>query len=214
MAYINSDSTSRGFLQVAGTAALERFVTQTGRDVTDPETRASALDRYKARRKARGQEGDLRLTALGSGSDYTVFLHHLGIPSLNIGFGGEGSYGVYHSIYDSYDHFIRFVDPDFQYTVTTAQLGARMVLRLANADVVPLQMAPVAKEVSQWTAEVMELAQKMRKDTQTRNELIRSSALKQAADPRLPYVAPAPEEEVPFLNFALLQNAEIGRAHV
>lgn len=207
VAYINSDSTSRGFLQAAGTATLERFVTQAGRDVTDPETRASALDRYKARRKVRGQEEDLRLAALGSGSDYTVFLHHLGIPSLNIGFGGEGFYGVYHSDYDSYDHFVRFVDPDFQYTVTTARLGARMVLRLANADALPLQMAPVAKEVNQWTKEVVELADRMRKDTQKENELIRTGALKLAADPRLTYVAPDPEGEVPFLNFAPLQNA-------
>lgn len=207
VAYINSDSTGRGFLQVAGTASLEQFATQAGRDVTDPETRATALDRYKARRKVRGQDEDLRLAALGSGSDYTVFLHHLGIPSLNIGFGGEGSYGVYHSNYDSYDHFIRFVDPDFQYTVVTAQLGARMMLRLANADALPLNTTPVAKEVGQWTKEVVDLADRMRKDTAKQNELIRAGAFRLAADPRLTYVAPAPQEEVPFLNFAPLQTA-------
>ncbi|MBI4893332.1 MAG: M28 family metallopeptidase [Acidobacteria bacterium] len=205
--YINSDSTSRGFLSAAGTAGLEKLVAQAGRDVTDPQTRASTLERWSARRKVNGQADELRLGALGSGSDYTVFLHHLGIPSLNFGFGGEDSYGVYHSNYDSYDHFVRFVDPDFQYTLATAQVGARMVLRLANADALPVQAAPVARQVSQWTKEVMELAEKMRKETQKRNEMIRAGAFKLAADPRLHDVLPEVEGEVPYLNFAPLENA-------
>lgn len=207
VAYINSDSTGRGFLEAAGTATLERFVAQAGRDVMDPQTRASALDRYDARRKVRGQEPGLRLSALGSGSDYTAFLHHLGIPALNFGFGGEGFYGVYHSNYDSYDHFIRFVDPDFQYTLATAQLGARMMLRLANADALPVQAGPVARQVGQWTREVVQLAEKMRRETRVKNELIRTGALKLAADPRLTYVMPELEREVPYLNFAPLENA-------
>jgi N-acetylated-alpha-linked acidic dipeptidase len=207
VAYINSDSTSRGFLQIAGSASLEQFAAQAARDVTDPETRATALDRYQAHRQVTGQDPDLRLAPLGSGSDYTAFLHHLGIPSLNIGFGGEGSYGVYHSNYDSYDHFIRFVDPDFQYTLVTAQLGARMMLRLANAGALPLKTTPVARLVGQWTKELVDLADRMRKDTTKQNELIRTGAFKLAADPRLPFVPPAPEPDVPFLNFAPLQNA-------
>ncbi len=208
VAYINSDGTGRGFLRMAGTGTLELFATQSGRDVADPQTKVSALDRYKAQRKVNGQEEDLRLSALGSGSDYTVFLHHLGIPSLNISFGGEGAGGgVYHSNYDSYNHYVRFVDPDFQYTLATAQLGARMVLRLANADALPVRTAPVARAVSQWTKEVVDLTDTMRTATRKQNELIKSGALKLASDPRLTYVVPQPEEDVPFLNFAPLQNA-------
>lgn len=208
VAYINSDGTGRGFMRVAGTGSLELFSMQTGRDITDPQTKVSALDRYKAQRKVNGLEEELRLQALGSGSDYTVFIHHLGIPSLNIGFGGEGpSGGVYHSNYDSYDHYTKFVDPDFQYTLATAQLGGRMMLRLADADVLPMKMAPVARSIRAWTNELVQLADTMRTQTRRQNELIRSGALKLAADPRLTYNVPAMESEVPFLNFAPLQNA-------
>ena len=77
----------------------------------------------------------IRLSALGSGSDYTPFLQHAGIAAMNVGFGGEGEGGSYHSIYDSFDHFTRFVDPNFDYGVTLAKTNGRIVLRLANADV-------------------------------------------------------------------------------
>ncbi len=207
VAYINSDGTGRGFLHVSGASTLELFSSQSARDLTDPQTRVSVLERLQASRKVAGKESEPLMEPLGSGSDYTVFQHHLGIPSLNIGFGGEGGGGVYHSNYDSYDHYVRFTDPDFQYVMATAQLGGKMTLRLANADWLPFQADSTSRAVRGWTNEVMELADDMRTQTVKKNELIRSGSLKLASDPRKTYVVPEPEGEVPFLNFAPLQNA-------
>ncbi len=207
VAYINSDSTGRGFLSVSGASALDVFSKESARDVTDPQTHVSVLDRYIAHRKVGGSEPEFHVSPLGSGSDYTVFEHHLGIPSLNIGFGGEGGGGVYHSSYDSYDHFVRFVDPDFQYVMATAQLGGRMMLRLGNADWLPYGVDATSRALRLWTSEVVKLADDMRAQTSKRNDLIRSGAMKLAADPTKPFVVPEAEPEVPFLNFAPLQNA-------
>lgn len=207
VAYVNSDGTSRGFLRVSGAASLELFSAQTARDLTDPQTRVSTLERWQASRKVARRPADFHLEPLGSGSDYTVFQHHLGIPSLNIGFGGESGGGSYHSNYDSYDHYVRFGDPDFQYMLATAQLGGRMMLRLANADWLPLRVEATALAVRGWMNEVVKLADDLRVETRRKNELIRSGAMKLAADPRKTYVVPEPESEVPFLNFAPLQNA-------
>ncbi len=207
MAYINSDGTGRGFVNVQGSSSLDLFSRQTARDVTDPQTRVPVLDRYIAARKVAGREAEFRVDPLGSGSDYTVFQHHLGIPSLNISFSGEAGGGVYHSNYDSYDHFVRFVDPDFQYVMATAQLGGRMMLRMAGADWIPFRAGSTAQAVRTWAVEVKKLADDLRGRTEKRNELIRSGAMKLAADPRKTFVVPELEDEVPFLNFAPLDNA-------
>lgn len=207
VAYINSDGTGRGFVSISGASSLEVFGSQAARDVLDPQTRVPALERANAKRRASGQEAEFRIRPLGSGSDYTVFQHHLGIPSLNISFDGEEDYGVYHSNYDSYDHFVRFVDPDFQYTMATAMLGGRMVLRLANAETLPFRFDALSRSVRTWTNEVVKIADDMREETRRQNELIRSGALKLAADPRRTFVAPEAKGEVPHLNFAPLRNA-------
>lgn len=207
VAYINSDGTGRGFLRVEGSSMFDLFSTQSARDLTDPQTKVSVLERAIAAGKVRRNKAEFHVEPLGSGSDYTVFQHHLGIPSLNIGFGGEASGGVYHSNYDSYDHYVRFVDPDFQYVSATAQLGGRMMLRLANADWLPFRADTTASAVRTWSTEVVKLADDMRTETKRQNELIRSGALKLNADPRKTYIVPEPKGEVPFLNFAPLQNA-------
>lgn len=207
VAYINSDGTSRGFVSMAGSAMLDNFAIETARDVIDPQTQVSVLDRRKAANEVAGRPADVRLEALGSGSDYTAFLHHLGIASLNIGFGGEGEYGVYHSNYDSYDHFIRFVDPDFTYVLATAKLGGRMTLRLANAETLPFRTDPLSKSIRRWTNEVVKLADDMRAETKRQNDLVREGKWKLAQDPKKRLVAPELKEDVPFLNFAPLLNA-------
>src|SRR5262249_31386773 len=144
VAYINSDTNGRGFLNVGGSHSLEAFVSQVARDVIDPQKNVSVFERARAWQIVRGTpeeakeartRSDLRIGALGSGSDYTPFLHHIGVASLNIGFGGEGQGGSYHSIFDSFDHYTRFIDPDFTYGVALAKVGGRTVLRLADADV-------------------------------------------------------------------------------
>jgi N-acetylated-alpha-linked acidic dipeptidase len=210
MVYINSDSTGRGFIDLEGSHGLESFATQVARDITDPQTKVSALERVKARRAVAGNkvDGDLPIGALGSGSDYTVFLDHLGIAALNIGFGGEGEgSGSYHSNYDSYDHVVKFEDPDFQYMLATSQLGGRIVLRFANADVAPWRFNNFSATAARYVTEVKKLADDMRTQTEQSNELIRNGALRLNADPRHTYIVPAEKSAVPHLNFAPLENA-------
>ena len=215
--YINSDSNSRGFLDAGGSHTLERFVTQVARDVQDPERNVSVLERRNARamantvepeqRKALRERELLRLDALGSGSDYTAFLQHLGIASLNIGYGGEGGGGSYHSIYDSIDHFERFGDPNFAYGIVQAKTTGRMVLRLANADVLPFEFTTFADTVGRYVDELAKLAETARKATEERNRMIADNTLVVAADPTKTFVAPKADAPVPYLNFAPLQNA-------
>lgn len=215
--YINSDSNSRGFLDVGGSHTLERLVTQVARDVTDPQRNVSVLERLRAReqtlaispeqRKEARDRQLIRLDALGSGSDYTPFLQHNGIAALNVGYGGEGGGGAYHSIYDSFDHYTRFGDPKFDYGIAQAQTTGRMVLRLANADVLPFEFVTFADTLTRYVDELTKLAQTARSETEERNRLVRERAFEIAADPTKTFIAPKLEPPVPYLNFAPLQNA-------
>ena len=219
VAYVNSDSNGRGFLQAAGSHTLEKFVNQVARDVTDPETKVSVADRLRARRLAFGNEderqehkeirerADLRISALGSGSDYTPFLQHLGVASLSIGFGGEGSNGIYHSIYDSFAHYTRFNDTTFAYGVTLSKVGGRIVLRLAEADVLPFEFTAFADTLGVYVKEVGKLADDLREKTEEDNRLASDRTLVLAADPKEPFVARPAKEPVPYVNLAPLQNA-------
>jgi N-acetylated-alpha-linked acidic dipeptidase len=150
---------------------------------------------------------DLRISPLGSGSDYTPFIQHLGIASLNIGFGGESGGGSYHSTYDSFDHYIRFGDPEFAYGVALANVTGRAVLRLANADVLPFTFNGFVDNVSQYADEVIKLADDTRAETDQQNKLIEQKAYNLSADPTETYIPPSPEAPVPYFNFAPLQNA-------
>lgn len=208
--YINSDSTGRGFFFAGASHTLETFINQVSRDVTDPQTKVSVQERLRAVRTLRGDKdpAEIPVGALGSGSDYTPFIQHLGIASINFGFGGEtASAGVYHSKYDSYDHFVKFEDPDFQYVFATVQAGGRMMLRMANADYLPFRFDSFSRTVSAYAMEVQKLADDLRMRTATHNERVRSRAYELAADPRRTYVAPKAQDPVPHLNFAPLLNA-------
>ncbi len=215
--YINTDSNSRGFLSVEGSHTIEKFINEVARDVTDPEKKISVSDRARAarilgggpeaRREAR-ERADLRIGALGSGSDYTAFLDHAGIASLNLGYGGEGNTGgVYHSVYDSFDHYTRFGDPDFAYGIALAQTGGRAVLRFANADVLPYAFTNFADSVETYVREVGKLADDMRDETKEKNRRIADKTFVAVFDPTETYVVPTPDARVPYLNFAPLQNA-------
>ena len=215
--YINTDSNARGFLDVEGSHTIEKFINEVARDVTDPEKKISVLERARAarilngspeaRREARDR-GDLRIGALGSGSDYTAFLDHMGIASLNLGYGGEGETGgVYHSVYDSFDHYTRFGDPDFAYGIALAQTGGRAVLRFANADVLPYAFTNFADSVGNYVREVGKLADDMREETKEKNRRIADNTFSAVSDPTLTYVVPTVDAPVPYLNFAPLQNA-------
>jgi N-acetylated-alpha-linked acidic dipeptidase len=210
--YINSDSNGRGAVSLGGTHTLEQFVNEAARDVQDPEKKVSAQDRFKAMTAADKQKpvekGDIEIYPLGSGSDFSPFLQHIGIATLNIGFGGEdASGGVYHSIYDSYDHFVKFDDPDFQYEIALAQLGGRTTMRLADADTLPIRFDGFVRAVSEYVDELVKMTDKMRIDTENRNKMLADHTLELASDPKEPFVAPAPKAVVPYLSFAPLQNA-------
>ncbi len=214
--YINTDGNGRGFLSMGGCHTLEKFMNQIARDVIDPEKRISVSDRARARREVEGNEeekkeardrADLRIYALGSGSDYTPFLQHLGIACLNIGYGGEDGGGSYHSIYDSFDHYTRFGDPKFEYGIALAQTTGRAVLRLADADVLPFEFTNFSETVAKYAKEVSKLADDMREETEEQNRKIREKILDAVADPTRPFVVPKIKDPVPFLSFAPLQNA-------
>ncbi len=217
--YVNTDGNNRGFLSMGGSHSLEAMINGVARDVPDPQTGVSVLERARARRAVGGDaealsRGDLRIAPLGSGSDYTPFLQHLGLPSLNLSFGGEGGGGAYHSLYDSFDHYTRFGDPEFDYGVALAQVTGRVTLRMANADVLPYRFGGLADNVRRFLGEVEQLAEDLRGSTETHNRLVRMDAFRLAADPTRAYVPPMGNDPVPHLNFAPVQNAvaALGRA--
>lgn len=217
VAYINSDGNGRGFLYAQGSHTLEQMVSDIARDVTDPQTGISILERRKSAMAATASSAKgkkeiinspgMTISALGSGSDYTPFIQHLGIPALNIGFGGENDGGEYHSIYDSYDHFKRFKDPKFEYGVALSKTAGRATLRLVNATVLPFDFKGFYKTVNGYLNEVTGLLDNLRESTAVENQMIRENRYKYASDPTKTFVQPSTKEEVPYLNFSKLQNA-------
>jgi len=215
--YINSDGNGRGFLYAEGSHALEPFMDEIAKQVIDPQTKVSVFDRSKSsrlvaaksfdERKKISNEKGLKLDAMGSGSDYSSFIQHLGIPSLNLGFGGEDEGGEYHSIYDSYDLYVKFKDPDFQYGITLAETAGHAVLRMAQADELPFDYTHLTKTVDSYMQDLVKLMETMRQSTEMENQLIKSGDYAVAEDPTKPFVVPDPKPKVPFLDFSPLQNA-------
>ena len=216
VAYINTDSNGRGFLGAGGSHTLEKLVNQVAREVQDPQVGGSVSNRLKARIRLSGtpeqkkevdKRKNFRIYPLGSGSDYTPFLQHLGIASLNLGYGGESGGGSYHSIYDSYDHYVRFGDPGFEYGVTLAQTTGRIVLQLANADYLPFEFQGFVDNIGNYVQEVVKLTDKMREDTENLNKMIDQGTFRLALDPTKSLTAPEREDPVPHVAFADLHNA-------
>ncbi len=217
VAYINSDTNDRGFLFMEGSHSLETFINNVAKDVTDPEKGISVWERAKdreiintfspERKRELEAANNLEIGAMGSGSDYTPFLQHLGIASLNLGFGGEGEGGVYHSVYDSYDHYIRFGDPTFEYGVALSKTAGRAVLRLADANLLPFNFDDFSGRVTTYLDEIEKLTKDMREETIQLNKEVKDSLFTNVSDPTETYIPPKPEDPVPFLNFAPLENA-------
>jgi N-acetylated-alpha-linked acidic dipeptidase len=216
--YINSDGNGRGFLGMSGSHALEPLMNEIAADVTDPQTGISVLERKRSRDIITA-EGNVKtqkdllskktttIGALGAGSDYSPFIQHLGIPSLNLGFGGEDPGGEYHSIYDSYDDYRRFKDSSFEYGVALAKVAGRTLLRFAGAETLPFDFKSLYKTINGYTTEVTALLDQLRETTAVENQLIKEKRYNYAADPLKKELLPVKKEEVPFLNFAALQNA-------
>ncbi len=229
--YINTDNNARGFLSVGGNHDFEHFVNQIADDVQDAQTHVSigarhrahariealepgtrdpaVIERLKAEAKiAADPKRDFPIGALGSGSDYSTFLEHLGVPSLDVRFEDEGdSGGVYHSRYDTFEHHSRFVDPGFVYDALLAKTVGRMVMRAADSDL-PLQRAGnFAEAVARYFGEIQKVAKDKGEAAEIQAKLLKDRVFQLAADPTKTSGAPAALKPVPSFQFAPLVKA-------
>ena len=178
VAYINSDSNARGHLSAGGSHTLETFMSEVAHDLKDPRDGKPLAENMRSRQSRRStraagplvptnsapsdaspevpSDGKFHLTALGSGSDYTPFLQHMGIASLNLGFGGEGG-GVYHSDYDDFYWYSHFGDPTFEYGKALSEVTSTALLRLADAPLLPFEFTRLADTLSRYVGEVDKL---------------------------------------------------------
>jgi N-acetylated-alpha-linked acidic dipeptidase len=214
--YLNTDANGRGYLFAGGSHTLERFMNGVERDIEDPETNLSVWKRNQLhliggatpeqRQEARTRP-DLRLGALGSGSDYTVFVDHLGIASLDLGYGGEDGGGIYHSIYDDFYWYTHFSDTDFRYGRALAQTAGTAVLRLADADLLPFDFTDFADTIHTYAEQLKKLLKDKQEAVRERNQEIDEGVFAATADPKETRIPPAREDPPPYLNFAPLDNA-------
>jgi len=217
VAYINSDGNGRGYLRMEGSHTLEHFVNGVARDIQDPETKLPAFQRAHLQAIARArnaedrqdarQRADVRVSALGSGSDYTTFIDHLGIASLNLSYGGEDESGIYHSIYDDFYWFTHFSDTEFVYSRALSQTIGTAVMRLADAELLPVEFTGLADTIKLYVKQLKKLADDSRDEIVERNKQIEEGVFEAIKDPRRPRVAPPREDVPPHLDFAPLDNA-------
>ena len=223
VAYINSDGNGRGYLSMGGSHSLERFINGVARDIQDPEKKIPVWkrDQLKAiadaktpeERKEARDRADLRINALGSGSDWTVFLDHLGIASLDLAYGDEDGGGIYHSIYDDFYWYTHFSDTDFSYGRALSQTAGTAVMRLADADLLPYDFTGLADTIHSYLDELQKLLQTKQDDAVERNKELEEGVFTAIADPKKTSVPPPAEEVPPHLNFAPLQNASDALTH-
>ena len=217
VAYLNTDGNSRGFINIGGSHTLERLMGGVTADVIDPQTGVSVDARRRAMLTLEGSNArikneaknraQLRISPLGSGSDYTPFLQHLGIASINIAFGGEAQDGSYHTLYDTYEHYLKFRDPGLDYGVALAQVAGRATLRIANAQRLPFEFAGLTDNIALYLSEIEALTDALRSGTEDTNSLIDAGTYDLALDPTKNLGAPSSNQPVPYFNFARLHNA-------
>jgi len=224
--YVNSDTNGRGFLSAAGSHDFQHLMNQVAVDVIDPETGVSigqrlrakirvaarahdAKDHVKAEAKvAADPDQDFPIEAPGSGSDFSVFVDHLGVPAIDMSFGEEGeTSGVYHSSYDTFEHHSRFVDPGFVYDALLAKTVGRVVMRVAEAKVPVQRAGSFAQAVSDYLDEVKKLADDEREEAETQAKLLQDRAFQLADDPTKSSGLPTALDPVPHVEFAVLEDA-------
>jgi N-acetylated-alpha-linked acidic dipeptidase len=215
--YVNTDGNDRGLLGMEGSHSLEQFINGVARDIEDPETKLTAWQRLQLSeiadaksaddRKELRQRADLRIAALGSGTDYTAFIDHLGIASLNLGYGGEDPEGIYHSIYDDFYWYMHFSDYDFVYGRAMSQTGGTAIMRMADAEVLPFDFVDFADTIQKYIKDLQKLLADKQEEIRERNQELDEGVFKAMLDPRHPTVAPQKEEVPPHLNFAPMENA-------
>ena len=217
VAYVNTDGNDRGYLSMSGSHTLEHLVNDVARDVLDPEAKVPVWKRAQARalasapsgeeRKAIRGRADLRMGALGSGSDFTTFLDHLGVASLDLAYGGEDEAGIYHSIYDDFYWYTHFSDTDFAYGKALAQTVGLVVLRLSDRDLLPFEFGNFADTMQEYLKDLQKLLERKQEEVAERNRQIDDGVFSATNDPRRPTVVPPREDVPPHLNFAPLENA-------
>lgn len=218
VAYINTDGNGRGFIHAGGSHTLESFFNEIAETVIDPQTNVSIkerkyaksmLDANQAERIKMAGNRHIKLSALGAGSDWSGFLQFLGIASMNISFDGEDGGGEYHTIYDSYDHFTRFKDPGFAYGVALSKTCGRIMMRLANADVLPFEFNQFQRTLNEYVGELKSLIDHLRTQTEVENKMLQDKVYTLANDPKLKLNVPTEKITVPYLDFSQLENAMI-----
>ncbi|HEV2702207.1 MAG TPA: transferrin receptor-like dimerization domain-containing protein [Steroidobacteraceae bacterium] len=223
--YLNSDESGRGFIMPGGSDSLQHLLNEVAAAVTDPETGVSVQARLRARTLANslggGAEGDARaaadaaaagadlpLQSLGAGSDFVPFAHHLGISTLSVEYGGEADQqGVYHSRYDTFDHYVRFGDPGFKYSVVLAQTNGRLMLRTADAQLLPQQGGSLAQRVESYVHQLHALLEARRRHAADLAKLLSLRVFELASDPQRPLLPPAAEPAVPNVDLTSLDSA-------
>jgi len=229
--YINSDGNERGYLNVEGSHDFEHFVNQVANDVPDPESHATVAERARAKirlealsptshdpsvvarlkddaKLAADPTKDFPIGALGSGSDYSAFIEHLGVPAVNVAYGSEAENGgIYHSRYDTWEHYTRFADPGFVYEATLAKTIGRMVLRASGSDLPIQRTVNFAATVESYLKEVKKLADTKREAQETQAGLLKDRVFALAADPQKSSGNPTALKPVPKIDFAPMDTA-------
>ncbi|HXY21012.1 MAG TPA: transferrin receptor-like dimerization domain-containing protein [Gemmatimonadales bacterium] len=165
--YFNGDVNEQGWFGASGSPSLEEFLLEVARDVPAPTGggRSALQAAQQHRREQRGRDSAgvatdtaLSLGALGSGSDYTAFVDHLGVASLDVRYGGATEDGIYHSIYDDYTFYLRFLDSSLTAEVAEARTVGTAVLRMADAPVLPFEFGAAARKFARYVDELVHLA--------------------------------------------------------
>jgi N-acetylated-alpha-linked acidic dipeptidase len=217
VAYINSDTNERGYFYPGGTQDLQSFISSVARDVQDPETHTSVFQRSHlfsiSKAKNAEERNDLRrrndlvVTALGDGSDFTAFQDLAGISTLSVEFGGEEDGDQYHSIYDDFYWYTHFVDTDFVYGRALAQTAGIAMIRLTNADLIPVDYAPQAEAIGKYETELEKLLKDKQDEFAELDLQLKEGMFAAIADPKKPSVPPPSETVPPYMNFAPMKNA-------
>jgi len=217
--YINTDGTGVGYLSMGGSHSLEKFVNEVIRDVQDPVHDVSLDTRLRSRMRVReynsgnyegikeSERADLRMYAMGAGSDYTAFLHHAGVPALNMAFGGESGGGAYHSLYDTYEYYKKFSDGNFVYGTTLSKVNGRLVLRLSEADILPFRFVNMVDNIGQFIKDNKKLYQVVQQSTEQRNRLLDNEDFTISRNPKKTYLPPERLPQVPGFDFKPLDDA-------
>ena len=215
--YVNSDESNRGFFNAGGSHSMERLINDVAHDIIDPETKATIWKRQQAGLLTRsGRLGQAKIDplsttipigAIGSGSDFAGFLDHFAIASINLGFGGEDHSGTYHSAYDTPWFIDHFGDKQGVYGVALAQTAGTLVMRMADADIMPYDFHNLATTIKGYDGELKQLVKTKQQESVNRQRNIDAGLYKLTADPQIALQLPEELAPPPEIDFSALDQA-------